>query len=115
MIRCGSRVRGEIIRCLIGILSQGQPPPGPICSRNWLVFLADAWGGGCLGGGGASVAGWGGLVPGLASTSFICSFSHTFIQSTSVGTYCVPSIRDTTVAQTNKAHVLLELTLKEGG
>ena len=85
MIRCGSRVRGEIIRRLIGILSQGQPPPGPACSRNWLVFLADAWGWWWdLGNGGASAEGRG-LGLDLASMPFIFPlFIHSFFHSTNV-------------------------------
>lgn len=53
---------------------------------------------------------WGQAWPACLSF-FLDSYIHSFIQQT-LSTYCVPSIRDTAVTQTNKAHVLLELTLK---
>lgn len=54
--------------------------------------------------------GWGWTWPACLSF-FLYSYIHSFIQQT-LSTYSVPSVRDTAVTQTNKAHVLLELTLK---
>lgn len=72
-------VCGKIIRCFIGILSQGQPPaagPGlPSC-----LMLED--GSGALEVGQSTevgtAAGGGGLGHKLASPSFICSFTRAF-------------------------------------